>query len=40
MDFSQANYLVTGDKKLLKLKKFQNTKIVSISEFSKIFPYD
>ena len=31
----QANYLVTGDKDLLSIKKFEQTKIVEFSDFMK-----
>ncbi|MEZ4945799.1 MAG: putative toxin-antitoxin system toxin component, PIN family [Cyclobacteriaceae bacterium] len=32
---SKANYLLTGDKDLLSLKKFQQTKIIEFSDFIK-----
>ena len=32
---SQANYLVTGDKDLLTINKFENTKIIEFSDFIK-----
>lgn len=36
IDFSNADYLVTGDKDLLDLNPFKNTKIISPSEFEAI----
>jgi putative PIN family toxin of toxin-antitoxin system len=33
-----ADYLITGDIDLLVLKEFENTKIVTISEFETLFP--
>ena len=33
---SKANFLITGDKDLLILKKFENTKIVTIAEYKII----
>lgn len=32
---SKANYLITGDKDLLELKKFEKTKIIRISDYVK-----
>lgn len=34
---SKANYLITGDKDLLVLKKFKKTKILKPSQFLKVF---
>jgi len=34
---SNADYLITGDKDLLELKKIENTKIITMDEFLKIF---
>jgi predicted nucleic acid-binding protein len=31
-----ADYLVTGDKDLLVIEKYKNTKIVKISDFEKL----
>jgi putative PIN family toxin of toxin-antitoxin system len=36
IDFSQADYLVTGDKQLLSYNPFKTAKILSPSEFEKI----
>ena len=36
IDFSKADYLVTGDKDLLVLNPFKNTKIVSPGEFENL----
>ena len=33
---SSADYLVTGDKDLLDLKKYQNTEIITIDMFERI----
>ncbi|WP_206073992.1 putative toxin-antitoxin system toxin component, PIN family [Marixanthomonas spongiae] len=42
IDFSQADFLVTGDKDLLELNPFKTAKIVTPAEFdqelSKVFP--
>jgi len=35
----QADFLITGDKDLLSLKEFKNTKIVRPKEFLKIIPF-
>jgi putative PIN family toxin of toxin-antitoxin system len=32
----KASYLITGDKLLLKLKQYENIKIISVKEFSEI----
>lgn len=34
---ANTKYLISGDKRLLKLKKFKNTKIISVSEFLNLF---
>ena len=34
---SQADYLITGDRDLLELKKFESTRIVTFSDFEKVF---
>ena len=38
-DKSKADYLVTGDKDLLVIKKYKNTKIITIEEFEKVLIY-
>ena len=35
---SEADYLITGDKDLLILEKFENTKILTFSEFIEQIP--
>jgi predicted nucleic acid-binding protein len=35
-----ANYLITGDNDLLVLKKFEKTKIVTLSDFEAVFRFD
>lgn len=35
---SRADYLISGDKEVLKLKKYKGTKILSSKEFLNLFP--
>jgi putative PIN family toxin of toxin-antitoxin system len=37
---SEANYIITGDKHLLQIKKYQNIKIVSPTQFLVIYLQD